>query len=58
MTSHLVLSGDFDYTADLTTWWAPAYRLPVKERTVGKGTYNGFAFATDVTATMRSVRPS
>ena len=53
-----VLTGDVQYTADLTTWWAPDYRLPVKTRSVGKGSYNGFAFATDITATMRSVTPA
>ncbi|MGB8652550.1 MAG: hypothetical protein WCD35_18020 [Mycobacteriales bacterium] len=58
LQSHLVLSGDVDYTADLTTWWSPAYRLAVKDHTVGKGSYNGFPFTMDITSTMRSVRPS
>jgi hypothetical protein len=58
LQSHLVLTGDIDYTADVTTWWAPSYRLPVKDRTVGKGSYNGFPFATDITGVLRSVRPS
>lgn len=58
VSTHLVLSGDVDYTADLSTWWAPTYRLPVKTHSVGKGSYNGFPFSTDITATMRSVKPS
>lgn len=56
--THLVLRGDVDYTADVTTWWATALRLPVKEHSVGKGSYNGFPFTTDITSTMRSVTPS
>ena len=58
LQTHLVLSGDVDFTADITLWWAPDHRLPVKERTVGKGSYNGFTFTTDITATMRSVTPA
>jgi hypothetical protein len=56
--THLVLSGDLTYTADLTTYWSPQYRLPVKDRTVGKGTYSGIPFATDITSLLRSVTPS
>lgn len=58
LQTHLVLSGDVDFTADITLWWAPDSRLPVKERTVGKGSYNGFPFSTDITATMRSTTPA
>lgn len=58
LQTHLVLSGDVDFTADITLWWAPDLRLPVKERTVGKGSYNGFPFTTDITATMRSTTPA
>ncbi len=58
LSTKLVLSGDIDYSADLTTWWSPDYRLPVKDRSVGKGSYNGFPFSTDITAVMRSVTPS
>ena len=58
LQTHLVLSGDVTYDAQLTVWWAPAYRLPVKTHTVGKGSYGGIPFTTDVTAVMGSVRPS
>lgn len=58
VVSHLVLSGDVSYTADLTTDWAPSLRLPVRTRTVGKGTYSGIAFSTDVTSLLRSLQPS
>jgi hypothetical protein len=57
LRSHLVLSGDFDYTVDITTWWSPDYRLPVKDHSVGKGSYGGIPFTTDVTEVIRSVRP-
>jgi hypothetical protein len=58
LTSHLVLSGDIDYTADVTTWWSPEYRLPVKDRSIGKGRYGGVPFSSDTTNVMRSVTPS
>lgn len=58
LQTHLVLSGDVSYDAQLTTWWAPDYRLPVKTHTVGKGRYGTIPFKTDVTAVMKSVRPS
>ena len=58
LQTHLVLSGDVWYDAQLTVWWAPAYRLPVKTHTVGKGSYSGIPFKTDVTAVMKSVEPS
>ena len=54
--THLVLTGDVDYTSDLTTYWSPEYRLPVKTHSTGKGSYNGFPFSTDITSTMRSVK--
>lgn len=57
LQTHLVLSGDVSYDAQLTTWWAPDYRLPVKTHTVGKGSYGGFPFQTDITAVMTSVTP-
>jgi hypothetical protein len=56
--THLVLTGDVRYDAQLTVWWAPAYRLPVKTHTVGSGSYSGIPFTTDITAVLRSVRPS
>jgi hypothetical protein len=58
LQTHLVLSGDLSYDAQLTVWWAPAYRLPVKSHTVGKGSYGGIPFKTDITAVMSSVKPS
>jgi hypothetical protein len=58
LQTHLVLSGDVRYDAQLTVWWAPAYRLPVKTHTVGNGSYSGIPFKTDVTAVMKSVRAS
>lgn len=56
--THLVLTGDVDYTTDLTTYWSPDYRLPVKTHSTGKGSYNGFPFSTDITSVMRSVKPA
>jgi hypothetical protein len=58
LQTHLVLSGDISYDTQLTVWWAPAYRLPVKTHGVGKGSYSGVPFRTDITAVLRSVRPS
>jgi len=58
LQTHLVLSGDIDYTADVTTWVAPSLRLPVKDHTVGKGTAFGVPFSFDVTDVMRSTTPS
>ncbi len=58
VTNHLELTGDVTYTADMTTWWSPAHRLSVKDHTVGKGSYNGFPFSTDITSVLRSVEAS
>jgi hypothetical protein len=58
LQTHLVLSGDVSYDAQLTVWWAPSYRLPVKTHTVGKGSYSGIPFRTDITAVMTSVKAS
>jgi hypothetical protein len=58
LVTHLVLSGDVSYTADITPWWSPAHRLPVKDHTVGKGTVGAFPFQTDISTLMRSVTPS
>jgi len=58
LQTHLVLSGDYVYSADVTTWVAPTLRLPVKDHTVGKGSVGAFAFSFDVTDVMRSVHPS
>lgn len=56
--THLVLSGDVSYTADLTTWYSPTYRLTVKDHTVGKGSYQTVPFTTDITSVLRSVTPA
>ncbi len=56
--TRLVLSGDVDYATDLTTHWSPEHRLAVKTHSTGKGSYNGFPFTTDITSTMRSVKPA
>ena len=58
LQTHLVLSGDVSYDAQLTLWWAPAYRLPVKTHTVGQGNYSGIPFKTDITGVMQSVKPA
>jgi hypothetical protein len=59
LQTHLVLTGkNLSYTADATNWVAPAYRLPVKTHTVGKGSYGAFPFSFDVTDVLRSVRPA
>jgi hypothetical protein len=57
LQTHLVLSGDVNYDAQVTLWWAPAYRLPVKTHTVGKGSYSGVPVSSDVTAVLQSVQP-
>lgn len=54
----LRLSGDISYTGEITTHYAESLRLPVKERTKGSGTVQGFAFSMDVTSTARSTRPA
>lgn len=54
----LVMRGDVTYDATTTTWYAPEERLPVKDRTNGKGMVSGFTFSADVTSTMRSTEPS
>lgn len=54
----LRLSGDISYTGEITTHYAESLHLPVKERTKGSGTVQGFAFSMDVTATARSTTPA
>ncbi|HUR12958.1 MAG TPA: hypothetical protein VM097_00555 [Mycobacteriales bacterium] len=59
LQSHLVITGaNLSYTADTTNWVAPAYRLPVRTRTTGSGTYGSFPFSYDVTDVVRSVHPA
>ena len=59
LQTHLVItSKDVTYTADSTNWVVPAYRLPVKTHTVGKGHYGVFQFSFDITDVMRSVHPA
>lgn len=58
LQTHLVIKGEsVSYTADATNWAAPAYRLPVKTRTTGSGSYGAFPFSFDVTDVLRSVHP-
>lgn len=58
LLTHLVVRGEsVSYTADVTNWVAPAYRLPVKTHTSGSGSYGTFAFSFDVTDVLRSVHP-
>ncbi|MDP3713602.1 MAG: hypothetical protein Q8R60_14090 [Mycobacteriales bacterium] len=54
----LRLSGDISYTGEITTHYAESLHLPVKERTKGNGTVQGFSFSMDVTATARSTTPA
>jgi len=58
LQSRLVITGEVSYTADVTTWVATAYQLPVKDHTKGSGKWGTIAFSTDVTSTMRSVQPA
>jgi hypothetical protein len=58
LRTHLAITGDVDYTADVTTWVAPSLRLPVKDHTVGKGSTGLGRFSFDVTDVMRSVHPA
>jgi hypothetical protein len=58
LQTHLVLSGDIDYTSDLTTWVAPSLRLPVKDHAVGSGRAYGVPFSFDITDVMRSTTPA
>lgn len=58
LQSRLAITGDVTYTADVTTWVATAYRLPVKDHTKGSGMWGQIRFSTDVTSVMRSVRPA
>lgn len=58
LQTHLVITGDVSYTADVTTWVATAYHLPVKDHTVGNGSFGLIPFSTDITSVLRSVRPA
>lgn len=62
ITTHLQVSGDVTYDAQVTTWYSPTYHLPVKDHTVGNGTasFQGapITFKTDITSVMRSVTPA
>ena len=57
LQTHLVITGDVSYTADVTTWVSTAYRLPVKDHTLAHGTLV-VPFTADITDVMRSVRPA
>lgn len=56
--SRVVISGDVSYTSDVTTWVVPSLRLPVKDHTVGKGTFGGLQVTSDTTSLMRSTSPA
>jgi hypothetical protein len=59
LQTHLVITGkDLRYTADQTSWVAPAYRLPVRTHSKGSGTYGAFPFSFDITDALRSVHPA
>ena len=57
-TKLVITDKQVTYTADETNWVAPAYRLPVKTRTVGNGKYGFVTFSFDVTDVLRSVHPA
>jgi hypothetical protein len=57
LQTHLVITGDVAYTADVTTWVSPTYRLPVKDHTLAHGTLV-VPFTADITDVMRSVHPA
>jgi hypothetical protein len=56
--STLKLTGDIVYTDNETTWYDDLRLLQVKTHSKGSGTISGIAFTTDMTSTMRSVKPS
>lgn len=56
--STLKLTGDFAYTERGTIWYDESRLLRVKMRSQGSGSFSGIAFTTDVTNTLRSVKPS
>lgn len=58
LQSVIAISGDVTYTADVTTWVVPTLRLPVKDHTVGNGTFNGTKVTSDTTSVMRSTVPA
>ncbi|MCW2543196.1 MAG: hypothetical protein JWM40_748 [Frankiales bacterium] len=56
--STLKLTGDIVFTDAETTWYDDVRLLQVKTHSKGSGTISGIAFTTDVTSTMRSVKPA
>lgn len=56
--TRLVLSGTVTYTADVTNWVAPSYRLVVKDHQVGSGKASFGSYSSDITDVVRSVRPA
>jgi len=58
LQSKIVISGDVSYTADVTTWVVPSLRLPVKDHTIGKGTFGALQVTSDTTSLMRSTVPA
>lgn len=58
LQSRVIISGDVDYTVDVTSWVVPSLRLPVKDHSVGKGSVGGVKVTSDTTSVMRSVTPA
>lgn len=56
--TQLTLKGGVSYSADVTTWFSPAYRLVVKDHTLGQGSSGFGPYKNDVTDVLQSVRPA
>jgi hypothetical protein len=56
--TQLTLKGGVNYSADVTTWFSPAYRLVVKDHTIGQGTSGFGPYKNDVTDVLLSVQPA
>lgn len=56
--STLKLTGDVTYTAQDTINYDEVHLIQVRDHTRGKGMINGFAFSTDITSVLRSLKPS
>ncbi|MCU1587762.1 MAG: hypothetical protein JWN31_1255 [Frankiales bacterium] len=56
--STLKLTGDLTLTDHETTWYDEQRLLQVKTRSQASGSFSGIPFTTDMTSTLRSVKPS
>ncbi|MEO6204385.1 MAG: hypothetical protein ABIO67_03240 [Mycobacteriales bacterium] len=56
--STLKLTGDVTYTAQDTINYDETHLIQVRDHTRGSGNVNGFAFTTDITSVLRSLKPS